>query len=76
MTIPMKVEINCETGVVSEVPLNDQELAQLEIDRQAAEAAKAERDAAAIAEGVAKANAESKLAAIGLTPEEIKALGK
>ena len=76
MSIPMKVEINCETGVISEVPLNDQELAQLEIDRQAAEAAKAERDAAEAAAAEAKANAESKLAAIGLTPEEIKALGK
>jgi len=76
MTIPMKVEINCETGVVSEVPLNDQELAQLELDRQAAEVAKAEKDAADAAAAEAKANAESKLAAIGLTTEEIKALGK
>ena len=76
MTIPMKVEINCETGAISEVPLNDAELAQLEIDRQAAEAAKAERDAAKAATAKAKANAESKLAAIGLTAEEIKALGK
>jgi hypothetical protein len=76
MTIPMKVEINCETGVISEVPLNDQELAQLEIDRQTAETAKADKDAADAAEAQAKASAESKLAAIGLTPEEIIALGK
>ena len=74
MTIPTKVEINCETGVISEVPLSDAELAQLEVDRQAAEAAKAERDAAEAAAAEVKANAEAKLAALGLTAEEIKAL--
>ena len=74
MTIPMKVEINCETGAISEVPLNDQELAQLEADRQAAEAAKAEKDAADAAAAQAKASAESKLATLGLTAEEIAAL--
>ena len=74
MTIPMKVEINCETGAISEVPLNDQELAQLEIDRQAAEAAKAEKDAADAAVAEAKASAQSKLATLGLTAEEIAAL--
>jgi hypothetical protein len=74
MTIPMKVEINCETGAISEVPLNDQELAQLEIDRQVAEAAKAEKDAADAAAAQAKASAESKLATLGLTAEEIAAL--
>ncbi len=74
MTIPMKVEINCETGAISEVPLNDQELAQLEIDRQAAEVAKAEKDAVDAAAAQAKASAESKLATLGLTAEEIAAL--
>jgi hypothetical protein len=74
MTIPMKVEINCETGAISEVPLNDQELAQLEIDRQAAEVAKTEKDAADAAAVQAKASAESKLATLGLTAEEIAAL--
>ena len=72
--IPMKVEINCETGAISEVPLNDQELAQLEIDRQAAEIAKAEKDVADAAAAQAKASAESKLATLGLTAEEIAAL--
>ena len=32
MTIPMKVIVNCETGVVSEIPLTDEEIAQREID--------------------------------------------
>jgi hypothetical protein len=74
MAIPMKVEINCVTGAISEVPLNDQELEQLEIDRQAAEIAKAEKDAADAAAAETKANAEAKLTALGLTVEEIKAL--
>ena len=74
MTIPTKVEINCETGVVSEVPLNDAELAQLEIDRQAAETARAEREAEEAAKAAAKAAAEAKLAALGLTADEIAAL--
>ena len=74
MTIPTKVEINCATGVISEVPLNDAELVQLELDRQAAEAAKAEKDAADAAAAEIKASAEAKLAALGLSAEEIKAL--
>ena len=74
MTIPTKVEINCETGVISEVPLSDAELAQLEVDRQAAEAAKAEREAEEAAKAAAKAAAEAKLAALGLTADEIAAL--
>jgi hypothetical protein len=74
MTIPTKVEINCATGVISEVPLNDAELAQLEIDRAAAEIARAEREAAEAATAAAKAAAETKLAALGLTAEEIEAL--
>jgi hypothetical protein len=74
MTIPTKVEINCETGVISEVPLNDQELTQLEVDRAAAEIARAEREAEEAAKAEAKAAAESKLAALGLTADEIAAL--
>lgn len=74
MTIPTKVEINCATGVISEVPLSDAELAQLEADRQAAEAARAEREAEEAAKAAAKAAAEAKLAALGLTADEIAAL--
>ena len=74
MTIPTKVEINCETGVISEVPLSDAELAQLEVDRAAAEIARAEREAEEAAKAAAKAAAEAKLAALGLTTEEIEAL--
>jgi hypothetical protein len=68
------IEVNCETGVVTERPLtaaeitaNEAATAQAEADRVAAEA-----EAAAVAE--AKANAQAKLAALGLTQEEIAAL--
>ena len=71
-----KIIVNCETGVVAEVPLTGEELAQREVDALAAEAAKAEADAKAAAEAEAKANAEAKLTALGLTAEEIAALSK
>jgi len=70
------IEINCETGEVIERPLTADEIAaneaaaaQAEADRVAAEA-----EAAVVAE--AKANAQAKLAALGLTAEEIAALTK
>jgi hypothetical protein len=75
MTIPTKVEINCETGVISEVPLNDAELEQLEIDRQAAEIAREEQAAAAEALAELKASAKAKLTAgEALTAEEADTL--
>jgi len=75
MTIPMKVEINCETGAISEVPLNDDELAQLEIDRANAEAARVEREAAEAAATALKESAKAKLVAgEALTEEEAATL--
>lgn len=71
-----KIIVDCTTGVVAEVPLTGEELEQREVDALAAEVAKAEADAKAAAEAEAKANAESKLAALGLTAEEIAALSK
>ena len=73
---PTAVEVNCETGEVTTRPLTDAEIAaraeaaaQAEADRLAAEA-----EAAAVA--AAKEAAHSKLAALGLTAEEIAALSK
>jgi hypothetical protein len=70
------IEINCETGEVIERPLTAEEIAANEAaaTQAAAEAHEAEAEAAAVAE--AKANAEAKLAALGLTAEEIAALSK
>lgn len=71
-----KVIVDCSTGVVAEVPLTGEEIAQRESDAQAAEAAKVKADAQAAADAETKANATAKLAALGLTAEEIAALSK
>jgi hypothetical protein len=76
MANPTRIEINCETGVESIIELTDAEVAQMEADAQAAEARKAEEDAARQAEANAKASAQAKLAALGLTANEIAALTK
>ena len=73
---PIKIEVNCETGEVTEVPLTAEEIQQRELDAIAAATAKAEADAVAAAEADAKASAQAKLAALGLTAEEIAALAK
>jgi hypothetical protein len=48
----------------------------MQVDAAAAEAQRAEEDAAKAAEAAAKASAQAKLAALGLTPEEVAALTK
>lgn len=70
----MVTEINCETGVITERPMTDAELAQRKLDAQAAAARQAEEDAAKAAAEAAKAAAHAKLSALGLTAEEIAAL--
>jgi len=70
------IEVNCTTGEVTERPLTQDEIAQREADAQAAEARRAEEEAAKAAEEAAKASAQAKLAALGLTSEEIAALSK
>ena len=75
MTIPTKVEINCTTGVVSEVPLSDEELAQLEIDRANAQTDQTKREADAQALQALKDSAKAKLiAGEALTDEEASAI--
>jgi hypothetical protein len=74
MTRPIRIEINCETGVESVIELTDAEIAQMEADRVAAEAERAEQEAAEQAAADAKASAQAKLAALGLSIEEIAAL--
>ena len=74
MTRPTRIEINCTTWVESIIELTDAEIAQMEADAQASAARKAEEDAAKAAEETAKASAQAKLAALGLTAEEIAAL--
>ncbi len=70
------IEVNCETGVVTERPLTPEEISQREADAAEYAAYKAAEDAAAQAAAEAKASAEAKLAALGLTADEIAALSK
>lgn len=71
-----KVVVNCETGEVQELPLSPEELAQREADIAIAAQMQAEREAAEAAAAEAKASAQAKLAALGLTADEIAALSK
>jgi len=76
MSRPTRIEVNCETGVETIIELTDAEIAQMEADAAAWAVQQAEREAAAQAVAEAKASAQAKLAALGLTPEEISALSK
>ena len=62
---------NLETNEIIDREMNAEELAQYEIDKANAEA-KVEAEANAVK---AKTAAETKLAALGLTTEDLKALG-
>ena len=75
MPNPTRIEINCTTGVESIIELTDAEIAQMEADRVAAEARKAEEDAAAQALADLKASARAKLVSgTPLTEEEAATL--
>ena len=76
MPNPTRIEINCETGVESIIELTDAEVAQMQVDAAAAAERRAEEDAAAAVAAEAKASAQAKLAALGLTADEIAALSK
>jgi|LakMenEpi03Aug12_release.lakeMendotaPanAssembly.Ray.scaffolds.fasta_scaffold4919980_1 hypothetical protein len=73
---PMAIEINCTTGEEIIRPLTEDEIAERNIAAQAYEAQKTEADAIAAANAIAKESAQSKLAALGLTAEEIAAITK
>jgi hypothetical protein len=73
---PMAIEVNCTTGEVTERPLTAEEISQREADAVAHAAAEAEREAAQAAIEAARASANEKLSALGLTTEEIAALTK
>ena len=70
----MRYEVNATTGEIIEREPTEAELAQEAADHAAAAAANAERDAAEAARFAAKESARAKLAALGLTEEEITAL--
>ena len=70
----MRYEVNATTGEIIQREATAEELAQEALDRASAAAKNAERDAAEAARLAAKESARAKLAAIGLTDEEITAL--
>jgi hypothetical protein len=74
MTKPTKIEVNCTTGVETITELTNDEIAQLELDRVAFEERQAKEEAAKIKLAEAKASALAKLAALGLTEDEAKAI--
>jgi aspartokinase len=71
---PMKVIVDCSTGESISVPLTAQELAQRETDQLAWEAQEATRLAAEAEQQALKESANAKLAALGLTADEIAAI--
>jgi hypothetical protein len=70
------IEVNCTTGEVIERPLTADEIAANEAAQAQAEADRVTAEAEAATKAATKASAESKLAALGLTAEEIAALSK
>lgn len=73
---PVRLEVNCETGVQTVIELTDAEIAQLEANAVVYAARKAEEDAKDAATAAAKGAAQQKLLSLGLTAEEIAALTK
>ena len=74
MDRPTKIVVDCSTGIQEIIELTDEEIAQMEVDRANADADRTVREAEAEAKAAAKAAAQAKLAALGLTAEEIAAL--
>jgi len=64
-----KIIVDCSTGVVEEVELTEEELAQREADRIAFEAAETERQAEAAEKAARRAEILERL---GLTEDEAK----
>jgi len=64
---PTKIIVDCETGVVAEIPLTGEELAQREVDAAASAAQKVLDDAEAAVKATEKA---AVLARLGITAEE------
>jgi hypothetical protein len=68
---PIKIEVNCATGIAVEVPLTQEEIAQREVDAAAAEADRAAKEAADAVKATDKA---ALLVKLGITEEEAQLL--
>jgi hypothetical protein len=71
-----KIVVDCSTGEVQEIALTAEEIAEREAMAVEYAAQKAAEDAAKAAAEAAKESANAKLAALGLTAEEIAAITK
>jgi hypothetical protein len=69
-----KTIVDCATGEVNVVDMTQEEIAQMEAAQATWTAEQEAQKAAKIAKAEARASAEAKLAALGLTPEEIAEL--
>jgi hypothetical protein len=67
-------EVNCETGEVTVREFTEEQYAQAAIDEADYLARKAAEEAEAQAKAEARASALAKLAEIGLTEDEVKAI--
>ena len=69
-----KLIVDLEKGTQTYVDLTPEEIEQRAVDAQAAAIERAEREAAEAAKADAKLSAQAKLAALGLSADEITAL--
>jgi hypothetical protein len=69
-----KLVVDVSKGTSAYIDLTPEEIEQRAVDAQAAAIEKAERDAAEEAKADAKLSAQAKLAALGLTGEEVATL--
>ena len=69
-----KIVVDCATGKQTIVPLTPAEIAQRDQDAAAYAEEQAKREAEEAAKAAAAESAKAKLAALGLTEDEIKAL--
>jgi hypothetical protein len=74
MTTPTVIEVDCSTGVSTERPMTADEIANMEAQQALWATHQAEQEAADAAKATAKAAAHEKLAALGLSADEIAAL--
>lgn len=71
---PTRIEVDCSTGEQKVIPLTAAEIAELDQMRAKAEEEAAVRKAEEEAKAAAKASALAKLAELGLSEEEAKAI--
>jgi len=69
--VPIKIEVNCATGIAVEVPLTAEEIQQREVDATNAEADRVAKEAADAVKATDKA---ALLVKLGITEEEAQLL--